>query len=36
MTSALQLYFSGESLRNVEKFLKLQGVGLRTSPYTDG
>jgi putative transposase len=26
ITSALQLYFTGESLRNVQKFLKLQGV----------
>jgi len=26
VTSALQLYFSGESLRNTQKFLKLQGV----------
>src|SRR2546426_1809633 len=26
ITSALQLYFSGESLRNVHTFLKLQGV----------
>lgn len=26
ITSAIQLYFTGESLRNVEKFLKLQGV----------
>ena len=26
VTSALQLYFSGESLRNVQKFLKMQGV----------
>ncbi len=26
VTSALQLYFSGESLRSVEKFLRLQGV----------
>ena len=26
ITSALQLYFSGESLRNIQKFLKLQGV----------
>ena len=25
ITSALQLYFTGESLRNVQKFLKLQG-----------
>jgi transposase-like protein len=26
ITSAMQLYFSGESLRNVQKFLKLQGL----------
>jgi len=26
ITSAMQLYFSGESLRNVQKFLRLQGV----------
>jgi putative transposase len=26
VTSAMQLYFTGESLRNVEKFLRLQGV----------
>ena len=26
VTNAMQLYFSGESLRNVQKFLKLQGV----------
>ena len=26
VTSAMQLYFTGESLRNVQKFLKLQGV----------
>lgn len=26
ITSAMQLYFSGESLRNVQQFLKLQGV----------
>lgn|SRR5487761_227870 len=26
ITSAMQLYFSGESLRNTQKFLKLQGV----------
>ena len=26
ITQALQLYFTGESLRNVQKFLKLQGV----------
>ena len=26
ITSAMQLYFTGESLRNVEKFLKLQGI----------
>jgi len=26
VTSAMQLYFTGESLRNVQKFLELQGV----------
>jgi putative transposase len=25
-TSAMQLYFTGESFRNVQKFLKMQGV----------
>ena len=28
VTSAMQLYFTGESLRNVQKFLKLQGVSV--------
>jgi len=28
ITSALQLYFSGESLRNVQKFLRLQGINV--------
>jgi len=28
VTSALQLYFTGESLRNVQKFLRLQGVNV--------
>lgn len=28
ITSALQLYFTGESLRNVQKFLRLQGVNV--------
>jgi transposase-like protein len=28
ITSALQLYFTGESFRNVQKFLKLQGVSI--------
>jgi putative transposase len=28
ITSAMQLYFSGESLRNTQKFLKLQGVNI--------
>jgi transposase-like protein len=28
VTSAMQLYFTGESLRNVQKFLKLQGVAV--------
>jgi transposase-like protein len=32
VTSALQLYFSGESLRNTQRFLKLQGVNV--SPQT--
>ncbi len=26
VTSAMQLYFSGESLRNMQKFLRLQGI----------
>jgi transposase-like protein len=28
ITAAMQLYFSGESLRNVQRFLKLQGVNV--------
>jgi len=28
ITSSLQLYFTGESLRNVQKFLRLQGVNV--------
>jgi len=28
VTTAMQLYFSGESLRNVQKFLKLQGIAV--------
>lgn len=28
ITSAMQLYFTGESFRNVQKFLKLQGVNV--------
>ncbi len=28
ITQALQLYFTGESLRNVQKFLRLQGVNI--------
>ena len=28
ITQALQLYFTGESLRNVQKFLKLQGINI--------
>ena len=28
ITSAMQLYFTGESFRNVQKFLKLQGVAV--------
>ena len=26
ITSAMQLYFTGESLRSVQKFIRLQGV----------
>jgi transposase-like protein len=33
ITSALQLYFTGESLRNVQRFLQLQGVKIK-SPQT--
>ena len=28
ITASMQLYFSGESLRNVQKFLKLQGMNV--------
>ena len=28
ITSAMQLYFTGESLRNVQKFLRLQGINV--------
>jgi transposase-like protein len=28
ITSAMQLYFTGESLRNVQRFLKLQGINV--------
>jgi putative transposase len=28
ITSAIQLYFTGESLRNVQKFLRLQGINV--------
>lgn len=28
ITQAMQLYFTGESLRNVQKFLRLQGVNI--------
>jgi putative transposase len=28
ITSAMQLYFTGESFRNVQKFLKLQGISI--------
>jgi transposase-like protein len=28
ITSAMQLYFTGESLRNVQKFLRMQGVNI--------
>lgn len=31
ITSAMQLYFTGESLRNVQKFIKLQGVNVAHS-----
>lgn len=31
ITSAMQLYFTGESLRNVTKFLRLQGVNIAHS-----
>src|SRR5205807_10139264 len=31
ITSAMQLYFTGESLRNVTKFLRLQGVNVAHS-----
>lgn len=31
VTSAIQLYFTGESLRNVQKFIKLQGVDVAHS-----
>lgn len=33
ITSALQLYFSGESLRNTQRFLQLQGIKVN-SPQT--
>ena len=33
ITNALQLYFSGESLRNTQRFLRLQGVNV-SSPQT--
>ncbi|MBV9176919.1 MAG: SWIM zinc finger family protein [Nitrososphaeraceae archaeon] len=37
ITSALQPYFTGESFRNVQKFLKLQGVSINHNiPSTDG
>jgi putative transposase len=36
ITSAMQLYFSGESLRNVQKFFKLQGVNLAMWRFTNG
>jgi transposase-like protein len=32
ITSAMQLYFTGESFRNVQKFLKLQGVKVTHVP----
>jgi len=28
ITSAMQLYFTGESFRNVQKFMRLQGVNV--------
>lgn len=28
ITTAMQLYFTGESLRNVQKFIKLQGLNM--------
>ncbi|MFB5620435.1 MAG: transposase, partial [Nitrosopumilus sp.] len=31
VTSAMQLYFTGESLRNVQKFIRLQGVNVAHS-----
>lgn len=31
ITSAMQLYFTGESLRNVQKFIRLQGVNVAHS-----
>lgn len=36
ITSAMQLYFTGESLRSVQKFIKLQGVGYHIRPSTTG
>ena len=33
ITSALELYFTGESLRNVQKFLKLQGVSINHNTF---
>ena len=34
ITSAMQLYFTGESLRNIQKFLKLQGVKLAMQQFS--
>ena len=28
ITSAMQLYFTGETFRNVQRFLKLQGINV--------
>src|SRR5450756_2270821 len=36
ITSAMQLYFSGESLRNTMRSLKLLGVEVSTKPFTTG
>lgn len=35
VTSAMQLYFTGESLRGVQRFLRLQGVNVsHVTTYT--
>ena len=36
ITSAMQLYFTGESLRGVQKFIKLQGLTFRTLLFMSG